>query len=160
MKTPSIMLSEFKLHWKNYVYQSALAALAIFIITIILRMQNAVIIASLGSSAFIIFALPNAASAKSRNVIGGHVVGIVAGSLFSIIPQTVVFITALIYALAVGLSILIMVVTDTEHPPAAGTALGIAMSGSSSKIIVAVIASAIVLALVRHFFRRYIRDLQ
>lgn len=154
------MLTEFKLHWKNYVYQSALAALAIFIITIILRMQNAVIIASLGSSAFIIFALPNAASAKSRNVIGGHIVGILAGSLFSIVPQTVFFLTALTYAFAVGLSILIMVVTDTEHPPAAGTALGIAMSRSSPKIITAIIISAVVLALVRHFFKRYIRDLQ
>ena len=76
MKSPHLIFSEFKAHWRNYVYQSALAALAIFIITIVLRIQHAVIIASLGSSAFIVFALPNAASAKSRNIIGGHFVGI------------------------------------------------------------------------------------
>jgi len=160
MKNPHEMLTEFKLHWRNYVYQSALAALAIFIVSIILRIQNAVIIASIGSSAFIIFALPNATSARSRNVIGGHLLGIAAGSLFSIFPQNVLFFTALIYALAVGFSILAMVVTDTEHPPAAGTALGIAMRGTSPKVIIAVIVSALVLALVRHFFSRYIRDLQ
>lgn len=159
MKSPRIMFNEFKLHWRNYVYQSALAALAIFIIAIVLRIQNAVIIASLGSSAFIVFALPNATSAKSRNIIGGHFVGIAAGSLFSIIPQNVLFVTALTYALAVGLSILVMVVTDTEHPPAAGTALGIAMRGTSPKIIITVIASAIVFASIRYFFKRYIRDL-
>jgi len=160
MKTPIEMLNEFKLHWRNYVYQSALAAFAIFVVIIILKMQNAVIIASLGSSAFIVFALPNATTARSRNVIGGHLMGIIAGSLFSVVPRSVLFITAIVYALAVGLSILAMVITDTEHPPAAGTALGIAMHGSSPRIIVAIITSAIVLALVRHFFRRYIRDLQ
>ncbi|MEA3475081.1 MAG: HPP family protein [Candidatus Cloacimonadota bacterium] len=64
----------------------------------------------------------------------------------------------LVYSLAVGLSIFVMVVIDTEHPPASGTALGIVITGFSLNATIAVITSAIVLSLVHHFFKPYLRD--
>jgi CBS-domain-containing membrane protein len=52
-----------------------------------------------------------------------------------------------------------MVVTDTEHPPAAGTALGVAMTGISLDVFIAVISSIILLSLIHRFFRSHMKDL-
>jgi len=52
-----------------------------------------------------------------------------------------------------------MVVTDTEHPPASGTALGVAVTGFSWNVAVAVVTAVVVLSLVHHFFKSSIRDL-
>jgi hypothetical protein len=53
-----------------------------------------------------------------------------------------------------------MVVIDTEHPPAAGTALGVAMTGISPDVFVTIIIiSIVILSLIHHFFKPYLRDL-
>lgn len=153
------MIEELKLSWKNYVFQSLFATLAIFIVLLFLGLQNAVIIASIGSTAFIVFAMPKNITARGRNVIGGHLVGIICGSLSALIPHPSFFHSIVIYSLAVGLSIFIMVITDTEHPPASGTALGVAITGFSLSVTVAVITSVVILSLVHHYFKRYLKDL-
>ena len=150
---------EFRQHWKNYVLQSLLATFSIFIVLYFLSLQHAVIIASIGATAFIIFAMPGTVTAKPRNVMGGHTTGLIIGSLCSMIPHPTVFYAALSYSLAVGLAIFIMVVTDTEHPPAAATALGFAISGFSMKTAIALILSIVVLSLVHYFFRPHLKDL-
>ena len=65
----------------------------------------------------------------------------------------------LVYALAVGISIFLMVALDFEHPPASGTALGVAMTGFSLNVMLAVITSSVLLALAHIFLRRYLKDL-
>jgi len=52
-----------------------------------------------------------------------------------------------------------MVVIDTEHPPASGTALGVVITGFAWQVAVAVLTAVVVLSLVRHFCRAYIKDL-
>ena len=52
-----------------------------------------------------------------------------------------------------------MAVTNTEHPPAAGTALGIVAHVWSYQIVIFVLVSAIGLAIVRRLLRGYLRDL-
>ena len=69
------------------------------------------------------------------------------------------FVTWGVYALSVGLSIFLMTVTNTEHPPAAGTALGIVAHGWSYQVVIFVMASAVSLAIIRRLLRRYLRDL-
>jgi len=64
-----------------------------------------------------------------------------------------------LYSLAVGTTIFTMVVIDVEHPPAAGTALGVAITGISLDVFIAVNMSIILLSLIRKFFKPYIRDL-
>jgi len=73
---------EFKQYWKHYVLQSVLATLAVFIVISFLSLQHAVIVASLGATAFIVFAMPASITARARNVIGGHIVGLFCGFLF------------------------------------------------------------------------------
>ena len=153
------MIDEFRLHWRNYVLQSLFATLAVFVVLYFLTLQNAVIIASLGATAFIVFAMPKALMANARNVIGGHVVGLFCGFVFSLIPHPTLFGGLVCYSAAVGLSIFTMVVTDTEHPPASGTALGVAITGMHPNVLVTVILSVVLLSLIHHFFKPYLRDL-
>jgi CBS-domain-containing membrane protein len=147
------------MHWKHYVLQSLLATLAIFVVLYFLSMQHAVIIASLGATTFIVFAQPDNITAQTRNVIGGHIVGLFCGFLFSLIPHPTVLYSLMIYSLAVGTAIFIMVVTDTEHPPAAGTALGVMMTGITLPVLVVVVVSIIILSVIHRVMKPYLRDL-
>ena len=153
------MAEEFRLYWKHYVLQSILATCSVFIVLYILSLQEAVIIASIGATAFIVFTMPNNITAQSRNVIGGHLIGLFYGFLFSLIPHSALIFSILIYSLAVGASIFTMVVTDTEHPPAAGTALGVVITGIRLDVLITVVMSIIILSLIHRFFKPYLRDL-
>lgn len=150
---------EFRLYWKNYVVQSLLASLSVFIVIYFLSMQDAVIIASIGATTFIVYAMPQNITAQPRNVIGGHLVGLFCGFLFSLIPHPSVLYSTLIYSLAVGTSMFIMVVTDTEHPPASGTALGIALSGITLPVLIVVVVSIVILSAIHRLFKPFLRDL-
>lgn len=150
---------EFKKFWKNYLFQSIYATLVILIVLFLLQLRHAVIIASIGATAFIVFAMPKNVTAQPRNVIGGHLVGLLSGTLCGFVNSDFLLLSIVLYSLAVGLSIFIMVVTDTEHPPASGTALGIAISGFSLEVGITIIASAVILSLSHHFLKPYLRDL-
>ena len=153
--------SQFRRLWKNYIYQSLLASAVIAIVFLLLHIQEAVIIASMGATAFIVFTMPNSSTAKPRRVIGGHVTGLLCGSVASlIIPHTTTDpIVVIGYSLAVGLSIFLMVALDVEHPPAAGTALGVAITQFSPGVALTVLIGSILLSLAHHFLKRFLRDL-
>jgi len=150
---------KFRLLWKHYLWQSSIAALVVFIVFLILDVQNAVIITSIGATAFIVFTMPKNITAEPRRVIGGHLIGLLSGSLIALIPHPSVLPSAVTYALAVGISIFLMVMTNTEHPPASGTALGVAITGFSPGVAIAVVTSAIILSLAHHFLKRFLKDL-
>jgi len=158
-KSVTKMVKEFRLFWRNYVFQSLFATCAIFIVFLFLGLQHMVIIASIGATAFIVFAMPKSITAKPRNIIGGHLVGLISGYLCALIPHHLFLHSIIVYSFAVGLSIFIMVVADTEHPPASGTALGVAIRGFSLEVTIAIITSVIILSLIHHLFKRYLRDL-
>ncbi len=145
--------------WKHYLYQSLLAAIVVFVILLILTIENAVVIASIGASAFIVFTMPRNITARPRRVIGGHLVGLFSGSLCAFIPHSSTLASISVYALAVGVSICLMVALDFEHPPASGTALGVAITGFSPGVIIAVITSSLVLSLAHHFSKKFLKDL-
>jgi len=154
---------ELKVFWKNYLLQSILATASIFLIILLLQANNDILIASLGASTFIVFAMPKSITANSRNLIVGYLIGIISGLVF--LPLQHFYLIhplvcrALIYALAVGLSILLMVVTDTEHPPASGVSLSIAISGFNIYATITVLASAIALAIFHTLFKNKLHDL-
>jgi CBS-domain-containing membrane protein len=153
------MVDEFRQFWRHYVLQSFLATLSVFIVLYFLSLQHAVIIASIGATAFIVFAMPDSITAQARNVIGGQLIGLFFGFLFSLFPHTVLIYSIIVYSFAVGATIFAMVVIDMEHPPAAGTALGVAMTGISMDVFIAVTISIILLSLIHKFFKPYLRDL-
>ena len=155
----SKVVSKFPGLWKNYIYQSFLATAVVFIVLILLTMENAVVIASIGATAFIVFTMPKNLAARPRRVIGGHFIGLFSGSLCYLIPHDSTLATVLVLSLAVGIVILFMVALDFEHPPAGGTALGVALTGFSPDILIAILTSVVVLSLAHHFLRRFLRDL-
>lgn len=62
-------------------------------------------------------------------------------------------------AISVGLSIFLMVITDTEHPPAAGLALAFVLNTWNLKTVIFVVFAAVLLSLVKHLFRNRLKDL-
>ena len=154
---------------KSYIIQSLLATVAVAIILYFVEVfTHAAIVAALGASTFIVFAMPHSITAQPRRLIGGHIVGLISGSIcyftFLVDPLEQLatnweFIMWCVYALSVGLSIFLMAITNTEHPPAASTALGIVAHEWSYPVIIFVLAFAISLAVIRRLLRKYLRDL-
>ena len=154
----------------NYVKQSLLATLVVAVILYFLRFAigGVVIVAALGASTFIVFAMPDTIPAQPRRLIGGHAVGIIAGSIchFIFVSGRLGEMTAnydysyiLAGALAVGLSIFLMTITNTEHPPAATTALGIIIYGWSYQVVLLVMLTAVCLTLARRLLRPHLKNL-
>ena len=148
----------FRTLWKNYVLQSFLATLAMSIVLIFLSIERAVIVASIGATSFIVFAMPRSVTARPRNVIGGHMIGLLCGSVSTLIPHPP-SINVIMCSIAVGLSIFLMIITNTEHPPASGTALGVAINGFHPNVALAVIVSAVTLSAIHYSLRKYLKDL-
>jgi CBS-domain-containing membrane protein len=147
---------KFKKLWKHYILQSSLAGIALFIIVLVLDRYKMVLIRAMGATAFIVFAMPTAVSARTRNVVGGHLVGLASGAIFYFVPLPYF----LEYPLAVTIAVFIMVALDFEHPPAAGTALAVVINEVSSlDVFVTIMAGAVILSLCRHNLRRHLRDL-
>lgn len=139
---------------KPFFIQSALASLIIFLTLLIMGLISPVIVAALGATTFIVFAMPNASTAGVRSILGGHLIGLASGLAFAWLAYPVIG-----ASLAVGISILLMVVMDAEHPPAAGTALGVALLGYSAPSIIFIIGAAALLALIHRGLRRWMVDL-
>ncbi len=164
-----IIDKSFKRAPKSYIVQSLLAVVAVAIILYFVEvLTHAAIVAALGSSAFIVFAMPHSITARPRRLIGGHVVGLLSGTLcyyaflngpLEELITAWEFATLFVYALAVGLSIFLMAITNTEHPPAAGTALGVVAHAWSYQIVVFILLCAVSLAIVRRLFSSHLRDL-
>ena len=145
--------------WKKYVFQSFLATLTVLLLILILKMEHIVVIASIGSTAFIVFALPKSITARPKNVIGGQIIGLLSGSICALIPHSSFISSIIVYSVAVGLSIFLMITTNTAHPPASGTALGIAITGFSINIALSLIISVTILSFVHHFLKPFLEDL-
>lgn len=149
----------------RFLAQSSLAFAAVAIIAVYLgAATNGAVVAALGASAFIVFATPEHDTAQPRRLVGGHCVCIAIGFLCSMpLRFGVVFRTptsvGLLAAAAVGLSILAMTVSDTEHPPAAGNALAFAISARGANHVLFILGAVACLALIHRFLRKWLRDL-
>ena len=62
-------------------------------------------------------------------------------------------------AISVGILIITMAITDTEHPPAAGTVLGVATKAWDPLIIALIIGAVVLLVCIKLVLHRYLRDL-
>jgi CBS domain-containing membrane protein len=88
---------------------------------------GALIVASMGASAVLLFAVPHGALAQPWPVFGGHLISAVIGvSCARVIPQP--FLAA---SLAVGIAIGVMYYLRCIHPPGGATALSAVVGGAS-----------------------------
>ena len=164
-----ILDEKFRKNLTGDIFQCALATITVFIVLMVLDvMTNPVIIAALGSSTFIAFTMPEAHVSKPRIMIGGYIVGVVAGcichylSLWSLMTW-VSFIHesphVVFGAMAVGLAIFVMVITGTAHPPAAGLALGLILNEWSTLTIVLVFVGIISLSVIKSVLKPVLKNL-
>ena len=155
MKLGTQVVDKFKRLWVYYLWQSFLAAVALFVLVLALGKDKMVVISAMGASAFIVFAMPTAVSAQTKNVIGGHLVGLVLGTIFyfTTLPYFIE------YPLAVGIAIFVMVALDVEHPPAAGTALAVVINEVSPDVFITIMAGALILSQCHYYLRRHLKDL-
>jgi CBS-domain-containing membrane protein len=83
-------------------------------------MDNIFLIGSFGASSVLIYGIVNSPLAQPRNLIGGHLICAMVGvTVHYVIPDHM----WLAAALAVSLSIVLMQITKTLHPPGGATAL-------------------------------------
>ena len=156
--------------WRNkwrYAIQSVMAgaaiAAALFLFDVV---HQPVIIASFGASAFIAFTAPHKKGAQARYLVGGYIVGIVVGGLLHFITVLSLDDYELLKGLyifaagmAVALSMFLMSITNTEHPPAASIAVGLVINDWSGLILTKLMAGIILVALIQWLLRKWMIDL-
>ena len=128
---------QFSQNKLRYLLQCTLATIsAMLVLTVLNTMANKVVIASLGASCFIAFCMPHHQASRPRFLVGGYIVGITTGTLCYWLsqvpwPDSLSFLLSypnvIFGGLAIGLAMFLMVVTNTEHPPAASLALGLVL---------------------------------
>jgi CBS-domain-containing membrane protein len=161
------MLSRFELidhklrrNLPAYVGQCLLATVALFVVLSLEdALARAVVIAAIGSTAFVLFITPHSDMASPRHVIGGHAIALAAGAVAASFGGDGAIAFALEGALAVGVALFLMAATNTEHAPAAGTALGVVTHGSSWSLALLLVASIAALVLIHRVLRPWLRDL-
>ena len=152
----------------RYALQCGLAGLAVVILLLILdAVTQTVLIAALGASAFIAFAVPRSLHSGARHLVGGYVVGIAAGSLMSLLYAGFAIdnamldhaVMVLFGALAISVAMFAMLVTRTEHPPAAALALGLVLNEWDLVTLFVILLGIVALSLIKRLVLPNLLDL-
>ena len=155
----------------NYIFQCLLATSIIFISLLFLNvLTETALIASLGATSFIVFAMPKTYASSPRRLIGGYSIGIGIGLIcyylgsltnsYSIINLFASNNSPIVFAsIAVGLSIFLMTITNTEHAPAAGIALGLVINQWDIKSVLFIIIVMLILSVTNHILQPYVINL-
>ena len=164
-----ILDPRFSRYTHNYLIQASLAALSMLLILFLVdSLADAALAAGLGASVAIVFIHPASPTSRHRSLIGGHALGLAFGTAFSLFLFSSPLISLLgdmpwlfdvVLALSVGVMILVMAVTDTEHPPAVGTLLGVAIQPWHWETPAVLIAAVILLSVIRYVLQPHLRDL-
>ena len=164
---PRIFDPKLKGNLHGYILQASLAAGALAVILVVQdvasggAISRGILVAALGSTAFILFMTPHTDRARPRRVIGGHLIALATGATLGALAGSAggELHLGIEAALAVGLSMFFMAATDTEHPPAAGTAMAVSASSFTWMLPLMFISSVLLLVAAHHLLRRRLRNL-
>lgn len=166
-----IINPNFKHAWRTYLFKCfvALIVMSIVLTTIQFVATNAILGAigasSLASSIFITFALPRSPAAEPRRMIGGYLVGLSMGVIFYYLggcllknvhlmtPDIAYEITG---ALAVVLTMFLMVLFSLEHPPAVGMALGVVIDPWRDETLLVIFIAIIIIAIAKGLLKPWL----
>lgn len=112
------------------------------------------LLGSFGASCVLLFGYPEAPFAQPANVVGGHaisaLIGLTALHVFGSQPWSL--------ALAVGVSIAVMMATRTVHPPAGSNPVIVFLGHSAwSFLLFPVLSGAVILVLIALLFNNAVR---
>ncbi len=151
----------------QYIAQCVLSTLVILSVLLVLdTVTQTVLIASFGASVFICFTMPHVKSSGPRYLIGGYFVGTVIGGSVSLIASMVVIntlpaeVTQIIFgAIATGIAIFCMVITDTEPPPAAALALGFVLNEWEPITVVVILIGITIISVIKECSKKHMINL-
>lgn len=155
-------------NFRRSALQCGLAGITVLLLLLVLdAMTQTVLIAALGASAFIAFAVPRSLHSDTRHFVGGYLVGICSGSLMAILNDMLAFsgptiehaIMVVFGAFAISLAMFLMVITRTEHPPAAALALGIVLNEWNLLTLGVVLTGVIALSLIKQLVLPMLLDI-
>ena len=155
-------------HTRRYLLQCALAGLVVLILLLVLdAVTQTVLIAALGASAYIAFAVPRSLHSDPRHLVGGYLIGMVAGSLMGGLQSALGVsgaaaahaIVIAFGALAISIAMFAMVVTRSEHPPAAALALGLVLNEWDILTLAVILTGVIGLSICKRLVLPMLMDL-
>lgn len=152
---------------KRYALQCGMAGIVVLLLLLVLdAVTQTVLIASLGASAFIAFAVPRSLLSGHRHMIGGYIVGMVIGVVMSGLNNWIDppggwdhAVVVLFGALAISTAMFVMVTTRTEHPPAASLALGLVLNEWTLVTLFVILAGVVLLSVVKRLVLPMLLDL-
>ena len=164
---------EFTRNWRRYARQSGLAAIAltaaIWSADVVsgLPVARAVLVASIGSTAFVLFITPHSPYATPRHAVGGHAIAFAVSAPFALAAENLsggftagIAPWAVGYsAVAVGVAMLVMAAFKAQHPPAAGTVLAVVAQGFDWVLVSFLAIAVLVLTGIHVALRRSMIDL-
>lgn len=143
---------------KYAVWGAVSGTLSIFaILAVTMLAGHPLLVGSFGASAVLLFGASESPLAQPRNLIGGHLVSAsVAVSMVALFGSG-----ALAMAAAVGLSIFLMYLTRTIHPPGGSTALiGVQGHAGIGFILFPILAGVLILLCVALFTNNIVHHRQ
>jgi CBS domain-containing membrane protein len=154
-------LVDFREHFWSFIGAFAGMGIIAFMQSKLLSNNEQVfLIGSFGASSVLVYGAIESPLAQPRNLVGGHVISAFIGVvIYKLLPE-VLWITA---PLAVALSIVLMQITKTLHPPGGATAL-IAVIGSEKikalgfmYVLIPVLSGALILLMTALIFNNLTR---
>ena len=142
---------------KHYIFQSLLAAVSLFLALQLPFIEDFVLIAAIGSTAFIVFAMPSSRTSSPRNFLGVHFVcWLIVFGITALYPAYLPL--KVVISLGVGLAVFAMVILDIEHPPAGGTVIFLIINPIEESFV-ALLLLASILSLISYLLNPYLEDL-
>ena len=160
----SLIAPKLKRNLRSYLFQVSLATVALLVILWLEdSLARVMIVAAIGSTTCILFITPNSNAGSPRHVLGGHFIGLVVGGLASLLTFSGPgehFLFALQASVAVGVAMFLMAATDTEHGPAASSALGVVANDFTWGLAFFLTTSIVGLVVIQRLLRRWLHDLE
>lgn len=115
------------------------------------------LIASFGATMVILFVLPSSPLARPKNIIFGHIITTIIGLLI----LKIFGVNEWSLGIAVGLAILLMILSDTTHPPAGANPLIVMLSNQDWDFLFMPITSGtFLIVFIGYFFHRFISKIK
>ncbi|MBL4647563.1 MAG: HPP family protein [Gammaproteobacteria bacterium] len=121
---------------------------------------------SLGASAFLVFAAPLSKMAERKRLIGSYIIAIIIGVIWHYLTRYTInnlhlsftpdHIRIFYAALATVITMMVMIVTSLQHPPAAGLPLALVTDHWSIGILSAIFITVLLIALIKTWLKKWL----
>src|SRR5699024_8080693 len=111
------------------------------------------LMAPFGATMVILFGLPLSPLAQPKNIVIGHILSATIG----LIVLNMLGVSEWSLGIAVGMSVFLMIMTNTIHPPAGANPLVIMLAGEEWSFLVTPVACGVVLiVLIGYIYHRFV----